>query len=87
MDRWTQRILAAAAMIFALSVATATLAMFANRPETTRYQLINPQDWHGSGLFNSRTGEVYNIKSSTDPNMNHWVPFLVVPPDIGSKRD
>jgi len=56
MDKWTQRIIAAAALIFALSVAGWVVKPRASGP---RYQFVSPSSWPTVGIFDSRTGLVY----------------------------
>ena len=75
MDKWAQRILAAAAIVFALSVAVYVLRP---RPEEPRYQWLA-----GGSLFEPRTGTYYSQRypgSSGDANTSYWTPAKTMPP-------
>jgi len=75
MDKWALRMIAAAALVFALSVAVYVLKP---RPQAAAYQL--PMFGDTPGLFDPRTGTIYKSVAGPDANMRYWKPFRVMPP-------
>ncbi len=79
MDKWAQRIIAASALIFALSVAGWVVRP---RAQTTAFQLEKT----GSHLvlFDSKTGTLYTTDSDLAKEMQRWAAFRTLPAKAGS---
>lgn len=83
MEKWVQRILAAAALIFALSVAG-----WAVRPRAkaqVAFQLVREGDL--TYIFDPRSATLYKMDWKDGPKCRGWYAYCVLPPDVGDKQD
>ncbi len=83
MDKWALRVIAAAALIFALSFAVWVVRPRAEAKEAFQF---NRSSSGYTAMFNPRTGELYmrDRDSNTWPDI--WKPVAVMPPEDDAKK-